>query len=371
MALSNSGNDYAGDTVLTNGRVSIGGIGEVIPDGPGKGNLVMIGEGYLAAGQGTNTYLNLNGNTETINGLISSRGFEGNPSDPSRIFIENSLSNSIGTLNIGGNNASSSFAGTIRDFNPTTAGLAVPTNAVVSIGKIGTGTLTLSGTNTYGGGTRISGGTLVMGGPSAIGTGGVTLFSGATLDLNGNGATGTPVVIASLNGAGGTITSSTAGSGPLTLVVGDLNNVAVANSNFGGVIQNGAATVGLQKEGAGQLVLGGASTFTGGTTINNGALVINGSLASAGTLTLANSGNPTVLAGTGSPGKIVLASGANATIRPGSRGDWAYDRYAFGQRTYRQQRQLAARSGRHRAYRYHCGQRHRQFCQRRQFDRGN
>ena len=125
MALSNSGNDYAGDTVLTNGRVSIGGIGEVIPDGPGKGNLVMIGEGYLAAGQGTNTYLNLNGNTETINGLISSRGFEGNPSDPSRIFIENSLSNSIGTLNIGGNNASSSFAGTIRDFNPTTAGLAV------------------------------------------------------------------------------------------------------------------------------------------------------------------------------------------------------------------------------------------------------
>jgi autotransporter-associated beta strand protein len=176
------------------------------------GNLVMIGEGYLAAGQGTNTYLNLNGNTETISGLISSRGFEGNPSDPSRIFIENSLSNSIGTLNIGGNNASSSFAGTIRDFNPTTAGLTSPTNAVVSIGKIGTGTLTLSGTNTYSGGTRISGGALVMGGPSAIGNGGVTLSSGATLDLNGNGATGTPVVIASLNGAGGTITSSTAGS---------------------------------------------------------------------------------------------------------------------------------------------------------------
>ena len=65
-------------------------------------------------------------------------------------------------------------------------------------------------------------------------------------------------------------------------------------------------------------MLGGASTFTGGTTVNNGALVINGSLASAGTVTLANSGNPTVLAGTGSPGKIVLASGANATIRPGS-----------------------------------------------------
>ena len=111
-------------------------------------------EGYLTAGQGTNTYLNFNGNTETVNGLISSIGFEGHTSDPTRIFIENSLSNSSGTLNVGGNNASSNFAGTIRDFNPTTAGLAVPTNATVSIGKIGTGTLTLSGTNTYTGGRR-------------------------------------------------------------------------------------------------------------------------------------------------------------------------------------------------------------------------
>jgi fibronectin-binding autotransporter adhesin len=318
MALSNSANDYSGDTVLTNGRVSIGGIGEVIPDGPGKGNLVMIGEGYLTAGQGTNTYLNLNGNTETINGLISSRGFEGNPSDPSRIFIENSLSNSVGTLNIGGNNTSSNFAGAIRDFNPTTAGLAVPTNAVVSIGKIGTGTLTLSGTNTYTGGTKILAGTLVMGSASAIGAGGVTLSGGATLDLNGNGVSGTPVAVASLNGAGGTITSSVAGTGPLTLLVGDINNVIVANSSYAGVIQNGAATVALQKEGAAQLVLGGANTFTGGTTINNGGLVVTGSLAGSGTVTLANSGNATVLAGTGSVGNVVLASGANATIRPGS-----------------------------------------------------
>jgi autotransporter-associated beta strand protein len=318
MALSNSANDYSGDTVLTNGRVSIGGIGEVIPDGPGKGNVVMIGEGYLTAGQGTNTYLNLNGNTETINGLISSRGFEGNPSDPSRIFIENSLSNSVGTLNVGGNNTSSNFAGTIRDFNPTAAGLAVPTNAVVSIGKIGTGTLTLSGTNTYTGGTKILAGTLVVGSASAIGAGGVTLSSGATLDLNGNGVSGTPVVVGSLNGTGGTITSSVAGTGPLTIVVGDINNVVVANSSYAGVIQNGAATVALQKEGAGQMVLSGANTFTGGTTVNNGSLVVTGSLAGSGTVTLANTGNATVLAGTGSVGNVVLASGANATIRPGS-----------------------------------------------------
>ena len=317
MNLTNSSNNYSGDTVLMDGRVTIGGTGEVIPDGPGKGNLVMIGEGYLTAGLGTNTYLNLNGNTETVNGLVSSIGFEGHTSDPTRIFIENSASNSVGTLIIGGNNASSNFAGTIRDTNPVSAGLALATNATVSIGKIGTGTLTLSGTNTYSGGTKIMGGTLVMGSPSAIGTGNVTLSGGATLDLNGNG-NGTPVSIASLNGTAGTVTSSVARPGPLTLLVGDVNNLVVANSSYGGVIQNGAATVGLQKEGAGQLVLSGVNTFTGGVTVNNGGLVVTGSLASTGTVTLANTGNQTVLAANGSVGKVVLASGANATIRPGT-----------------------------------------------------
>ena len=74
----------------------------------------------------------------------------------------------------------------------------------------------------------------------------------------------------------------------MTLLVGDVNNLVVANSSFGGVIQNGAATVGLQKEGAGQLVLSGANTFTGGVTVNNGGLVVTGSLASTGTVTLAS-----------------------------------------------------------------------------------
>ncbi len=65
----------------------------------GKGNLVMIGEGYLNGGAvaaGIQTHLNLNGNTETVNGLISNQGFEGHTSDPNFIVIDNSLSNSVG-----------------------------------------------------------------------------------------------------------------------------------------------------------------------------------------------------------------------------------------------------------------------------------
>jgi fibronectin-binding autotransporter adhesin len=315
--LTNAGNNYTGDTVLLNGRVTIGGTGEVIPDGPGKGNLVMIGEGYLNGGTssaGVQAHLNLNGNTETVNGLISNQGFEGHTSDPTFIVIDNSLSNSVGTLNVGGNNASSNFAGLIRDQNTASEGLPAPTNAFVAIGKIGSGTLTLSGTNTYSGGTKIMGGTVQLGNVSGIGTGNVTMSGGTTLDLNGNG-NGTPLTVRSLSGTGGTVTSSTAGPGPLTLVVGDSNNVS---SSFGGVIQNGAATVGLQKEGTGQLTLSGANAYTGATVINNGGLVVTGSLASTGTVTLAASGNPTVLAGTGSVGNVVLASASNGTVRPGS-----------------------------------------------------
>ena len=189
IILTNSANDYAGDTIVLAGRLMVGGTGEVIPDGPGKGNLVMVGEGYLTAGTGTNTYLNLNGLTETINGIVSNQGFQGNPSDPTRIFVENSASNSTGTLIIGNNNATSNFAGTIRDANTATEGAAypVPTNAFVAIGKIGSGTLTLSGNNTYSGSTTISNGTLALStaGNNNIPNSNITVALGAQLNLTG------------------------------------------------------------------------------------------------------------------------------------------------------------------------------------------
>ncbi len=99
-------------------------------------------------------------------------------------------------------------------------------------------------------------------------------------------------------------------------MVGNSSNSSPANSIFGGVIQNGSAQIGLQKENVGQLVLSGANTYIGGTVINNGGLVVTGSLAS--TVTLAASGNPTVLAANGTMGNVVLASGSNGTIRPGT-----------------------------------------------------
>src|SRR4029077_502710 len=100
----------------------------------------------------------------------------------------------------------------------------------VQLVKIGSGTLTLTGTsNTYSSGTTVSGGTLKLGdtNPTALGatTGSLTVNTGGTLDLNGNG-NGTAVTVGALSGTGGTITSSVAGPGPLTLVVGDASNTS-------------------------------------------------------------------------------------------------------------------------------------------------
>ncbi len=308
MTLTNSSNDWSGDTVLLNGRVSIGGDGEVIPDGPGKGNLVMVGEGLLTAGLGTNTYLNLNGKTETVNGLISGQGFQGNPSDPTRIFIENSTSNTTGRLVIGNNNATSTFAGTIRDANTATAGAAFPppTNAFVAITKIGSGTLTLSGTNTYTGGTIVSGGTLFMGNAAAIGgiTGPLEVNTGGTLDVNGNSIT-----VGALSGTGGAVTTSVAG--PITLTV----DTATSATAFGGAIQDGAGTFSFVKTGAGQTILSGTSTYSGTTDVQNGALVVNGSLISTGSVTVQSGA---ILSGTGSVGNVTMAGGSN--LRPGALG---------------------------------------------------
>jgi autotransporter-associated beta strand protein len=92
-----------------------------------------------------------------------------------------------GAFNIGSNNFSTVFSGVINAFGP--------------LGKVGTGTLTLTGANSYRGGTTVGAGTLIAGnmGGSATGTGAVNVNIGT---LGGSGIIAGATTIGTGSGSG-------------------------------------------------------------------------------------------------------------------------------------------------------------------------
>ena len=133
-------------------------------------------------------------------------------------------------LTVGGNNASTTFTGMLRDDGYGS-----------SLTKAGTGTLTLAGSNSYTGLTTISSGTLQLG----DGTGGHDSTLASTGVAISNGA----ALIYNLSGS---------------------QTYARAISGSGGLTKNGNGT----------LLLSGNNNYTGHTTVNSGALEV----ANTGTL---------------------------------------------------------------------------------------
>jgi autotransporter-associated beta strand protein len=147
LTISNPSNDWTGDTILygrntgaSNTTLNLG-ASDVIPNGAGRGNVII---GNTEANAGSIVTLNLNGNNETINGL-SSAGVAAND------FVQNNAVGTTSILTLGDNNATATFEGIIRDGD-----------GVVGITKIGTGEQTFSGANTYTGPTTVLGGTLTL-----------------------------------------------------------------------------------------------------------------------------------------------------------------------------------------------------------------
>lgn len=239
-------NTYSGDTTISGGTLQLGNVA-AIPSGSGKGNLA------LASG----STLDLNNLSPTVNGL-SGLG-----------TVTNSATGSA-TFSVGGNDASSLFAGAIQDGNGT-----------VSLTKTGNGKLTLSGTNTYSGDTTISSGILEISVatalPSGLGKGNVIL--NGTLDIDSN------LTINGLSGSGTISTDTTSG----VILTAGAND---QTSTFAGNITNGTGTVGLTKIGTGKLTLSGNNNYSGLTTISTGTLAMGSAtgLSSASTLTISGPG---------------------------------------------------------------------------------
>lgn len=316
VAFSSGSNAYTGTTTVNaNARLQLG-ASNVIPDGAGKGNVSLTGT------------LDLNQYSDTVNGL-SGTG-----------TVDKSSATNTSTLTVGGNNASSTFGGIIKN----TAG-------TVALTKTGTGTLTLSATNTYSGTTTINsdGGKLLITNPAALGSGttvaipkgGVTsgtlqlqltgtntltknfTFSSAnsqlagtntgsahiqnisgnntlsgSLLLNGTGGNGINIQSdAGLLTLSGSISSSISNDNTRQLIIGGAGDGAVT-----GVVSNtGANVFTIIKGGTGTWTFSGASTNSGTTSFTNGTILIG----------VSNVGTTSGALGTGAVSMGAAANGAN------------------------------------------------------------
>lgn len=180
------------------------------------------------------------------------------------------------TLTTGGNNASTTFSGSLTD-----------TGGDLTLVKTGTGTLTLSGNNSHDGQTNINAGTLVAASNTALGStaGNTTVALDATLGLQGNvtitgeqldlAAKANPN-IASVANLGGTNTFT--GSVSLTGgTAGDdvkLDAAAGSQLTFSGVISEATNRKDVAKTGSGTVVFSGNNTYTGETSVAAGTLVV-------------------------------------------------------------------------------------------------
>jgi autotransporter-associated beta strand protein len=180
------------------------------------------------------------------------------------------------TLFTGGDNTSTTFAGTISGSG--------------ALFKLGPGTLALTGTSTYSGGTMIAGGLVNFNAASNFGTG-LILLNGGGLQWAAGTSTDISSRLAAF-GAGGA-TFDTNG-----------NNVTLASALAG--------IGGVTKIGAGTLVLSGIDTYRGPTTVAAGTLTVNGSIASS--VVTVNAG--ATLSGIGTVGGLTINSGG--TFAPGN-----------------------------------------------------
>ena len=241
LTLNNAGtaNDYAGDTTVgyvgNTNNVLVLGRADQIPNGPGKGNVNVIGT------------LNLGGFNETINGLNGSGTVDGISGSP--------------TLTVGDGNATgNTFSGVLKN-----------TVGALALTKIGAGTQTLSGANTYTGATTVAAGTLSLSNQFAMQSSTVVMNGGALQfdqSVSGNAFT-IGGLAATSSGAGYDIAlqNNASASAAVALTVGGNN----ASTTYAGVL-SGAGS--LTKAGTSILTLTGTNTYGGGTSINAGTLSI-------------------------------------------------------------------------------------------------
>lgn len=242
LEIRNSTNDYSGSTTVNAGNIQVGSDNS-IP----SSSAVILGSGG---------YIQLNGFNDSI-GSLSGSGK----------VMNYRASN---TLTIGNDNTTTTFSGVIQN---TTDG--VGGSYPVSLTKIGSGTLNLSGLNTYSGTTTISAGTLNISGTGSLASG---TYSGSIVDnSNFTYSSSTDQILSGVISGTGTLTKDTSSSSTLTL--------SNANS-YTGTTSINAGTLAISNGSA----LGGASSGQGTTVASGATLGISGGISVAEPITISGAG---------------------------------------------------------------------------------
>ncbi len=292
LIMNASGHDYR-EAQLVHGTVRTD-----VVNALDTGAIVRMGQG------GNANTLDLNGNNQTVAGILTNAGVTDN-------FARTITSVAPATLNV------NTAAATGGDY-----GYGGTISGAVTLQKSGPGaqvlTASITGNSlTYTGKTIVSEGTLRLAAndriPDAAATSNVVVGDSAStafLDLNGYNDT-----INGLHGtASGTVHSNGGHLGGVANSVLTLKGTATPalDATFSGTLKNntdtGTSTLALIKSGTGTQILAGTNTYTGATTISAGTLLINGNNAGAtGAISVASGAT---LGGSGSlGGALTVADG--------------------------------------------------------------
>jgi autotransporter-associated beta strand protein len=274
-----------GAWVLTGGTVKLNTAGNdsSIANGVGRPDLVVNGGA-----------LNLNGKSETINGLSGSGG-----------FVQNDLSATNAVLTLGDGDATAAFGGTIRN-NSTGTG-------TLTVAKIGNGTQTLTGTNTATGGYLVTAGTLQIGdGVSADSPFTSLITNNATLLLNPAAACTNASLIAGTGQVlkAGSVALELTGTNTYsgaTLVQSGKLTLNTTKTGSGAVYVGSFAELEIKRQAAGAAITAASASSDNSTlTFNFNAKGINATAPLNVTGAFTNNGNTTV--NIVNPGSLALAS---------------------------------------------------------------
>jgi autotransporter-associated beta strand protein len=292
MTFSNTANTYSGKTISQGGWLNVAKIGttgnssslgtngviQLGASGTSNGQLKLIG-----VGETTNKQIALGNNsgTNASGGLISN-----NSSDAAALTFSNATFNIAQSGITGAVTRKVTFRGTSAI---NVAGVIQNNSAtgLVSVSKVETNTVTLSGANTYTGSTTIDAGVLSVG---TISNGGVASGLGKSTNAAANLLFTNNSTLRYTGTTASTDRNFTISSGKTAIL--DVTSAATALTISGA---STGATGAITKIGAGTLILTGANTHTGGTTIQDGTLHLSGGNNAPGLFKLEGSSTAPIL----------------------------------------------------------------------------